>query len=104
MKNSILFTPIFLLLFGLLNSSFATDTRWHASDASAVVCGTPSALTTTNITETSATFNWSEVPGAISYSVQIRWPNGTWTFLPGSPFDDTSVMVNGLTPGTTYEW
>ena len=107
MKNSILFTPIFLLLFSMLNNSFATDwrglERTNAENVT-LVCETPSALTTTNITETSATFNWSAVAGAVSYSVQIRWPNGTWTYVPGSPFYDTFVMVNGLNPGTTYEW
>ena len=107
MKNSILFTPIFLLLFSMLNNSFATDwrglERTNAENVT-LVCETPSAITTTNITETSATFNWSAVAGAVSYSVQIRWPNGTWTYVPGSPFYDTFVMVNGLNPGTTYEW
>ncbi len=68
-------------------------------------CSTPpSGLSTTNITDTSAMFNWSVVPGAVSYSVQIRLPYGTWNFIPGSPFMNTSATVNGLSPGTTYQW
>ncbi len=67
-------------------------------------CYTPTGTHTTYITETAAMFNWTPVSGAESYSVQIRLPNGTWSFIPGSPFINTPATVNGLNPGTTYEW
>src|SRR5688500_16491293 len=67
-------------------------------------CATPTGLFTTNITQSSATFNWSAVTGAQSYSVQIRLPWGTWYYISGSPFNNTMATVNYLDPGTTYEW
>jgi hypothetical protein len=67
-------------------------------------CGIPYWLSTSNITQSSATLHWSSVAGAWSYSVQIREPNGTWTTIPGSPFTGITAEVNGLQPGTTYQW
>lgn len=67
-------------------------------------CEIPEALYTTSITDNSATFHWQAVSGAIDYSVQIRYPNGVWDFIPGSPFSGTSATVTNLSPGTTYEW
>ncbi|MEO5907269.1 MAG: fibronectin type III domain-containing protein, partial [Saprospiraceae bacterium] len=68
------------------------------------VCHTPYQTWTTNITDHSATFNWSPVSGAESYSVQIRDQWGSWHYIPGSPFYGTWATVNNLSPGTTYEW
>ena len=68
-------------------------------------CGTPSWLSTTNVTESSASFNWSSVWGAWSYTVQIRELNGgLWANVPESPFLNNSGWVSGLTPGKTYQW
>ncbi len=67
-------------------------------------CGIPNGTYTNNITSTSATFNWSAVPGAQSYSVQIRLLNGTWSNVPGGPFTSTLITVNNLNPNTTYHW
>lgn len=67
-------------------------------------CNVPSWPSTSNITETTATFNWMAVSGAESYSLQTRLPNGAWTDVPGGPFTNTSVTVGGFQPGTTYQW
>jgi hypothetical protein len=67
-------------------------------------CSMPQGLTTTGITQTSATYNWEDVSGAVSYSVQRRLPNGLWYYINGSPFYTTNVTEIGLNPGTTYEW
>lgn len=67
-------------------------------------CGMPLNLYTTNISNTYATFNWSPVSGAINYSVQIRQPGGSWSFIPGSPFTMNSASMDGLYPDTEYEW
>lgn len=86
--------------------------NWVTSDWSAPAafttlsssCGVPLGLATTEITDTSAVFNWTAVAGAIDYSVQIRVPNSSWSFIPGSPFTGTSAMIDDLNPGTAYEW
>ena len=67
-------------------------------------CGTPTWPSTLNVTATSATVHWDVVPGAVSYSVQIRLPGGSWSFVAGSPFNNNTVTINGLNPNTTYEW
>ncbi|MEP6793542.1 MAG: fibronectin type III domain-containing protein [Saprospiraceae bacterium] len=76
--------------------SFTTLTSYN--------CGIPINTSTTNITDSTATFNWSAVPGAVSYSVQIRLPNGAWSSVPGNPFTSTSVTVHNLNSSTTYQW
>ena len=67
-------------------------------------CPAPYSTNTTNITDHSADLHWAEVWGAQSYTVQIRWPSGTWTTLAGSPCQDTWLSVYGLEPGTSYDW
>ena len=58
-----------------------------------VTCGTPSGLSTTNITTTTAKFNWNTVQGAVNYTVQIRWGGGNWSDLNGGPFSNNFVNV-----------
>ncbi len=67
-------------------------------------CPQPSNTYTSNITDHSADLHWYEVWGAQSYTVQIRWPSGSWTTIAGSPCQGTWLNVNGLQPGTGYDW
>ena len=67
-------------------------------------CEPPLWLFTNNITPTSATLDWEPVYGANSYSVQYRVAGGDWYYLPGGPFTNSWAMINGLQPGTNYEW
>jgi len=68
------------------------------------LCYSPSWTSTVNISSTAATFTWSPVSGAQSYSVEFSVLNGTWTNVPGSPTTSTSITLNGLSPNTTYQW
>ncbi len=65
-------------------------------------CGTPSTLSATAITTTSATLSWSVVTGATSYNVRYR-VSGTTTWTTTSSAT-TSASISGLTPGTIYEY
>ena len=67
-----------------------------------VTCGTPTGLSATMITSTSALLNWTVVPGAVSYTIQYR-PTGTITWS-NTTSSVNSVTVSGLTPATTYEF
>ncbi len=67
-------------------------------------CNAPGGLAASNITETTASFRWSQVQGAQGYHVQSRLPNGTWVDFPGGIVNDTTILVTGFTPNTTYEW
>jgi hypothetical protein len=67
-----------------------------------VNCVLPSSFSTTNITSSSATFNWSAVGGANLYGVQYR--------LVGAPAWTTAVtgntffLINTLASNSNYEW
>ncbi len=89
------------------NCSNWSYSDWSYPDAFTTLgysCTTPTWPTTSYVTETSATFSWSSVSGAQSYTVQTRLPNGTWYDIPGGPVNNTSVTVSGLNPNTTYQW
>ncbi|NJL77415.1 MAG: T9SS type A sorting domain-containing protein [Saprospiraceae bacterium] len=70
--------------------------------ACAESCEVPTGLFVNNNTGTEATFNWSPVVGAVSYSVQYRkvgarnWKVQTTT--------ETSFVVTGLRKNKMYEW
>jgi hypothetical protein len=66
-------------------------------------CGTPSGLSATNITQTSATVNWGSVSGATSYNLQWKLSGAsTWNTVTG--ISGTSYGLSGLTAGTTYNY
>lgn len=65
-------------------------------------CGTPSSLSTSNITLSSATLTWGAVSGATSYNVQYKASSAsTWTTVNTA---STSYALSGLASGTTYNW
>src|SRR6185503_2008723 len=67
-------------------------------------CGTPSGLTSSAVTTSSATVSWSAVSGANSYDVDYKLnTSGAWT---NAATGTTSLSVNlsGLTSGSLYDW
>jgi trimeric autotransporter adhesin len=68
----------------------------------APTCAIPAGLTTTNITGTSAKFNWTAVTGAQSYIVSWHIvSNSTWSTATVTTATHTA---NGLSAGASYEW
>ncbi len=65
-------------------------------------CGVPSALTTSNVTTTSAKLNWAAVSGATSYSVQYKTAAAT-TFTTVSS-NTNSLTINNLVASTAYQF
>jgi len=65
-----------------------------------VVCGTPSNLSATNITTTTAQLNWTG--NAPSYKIQYR-KTGTviWTYVTTNTLN---ITINNLTPATEYDY
>ena len=67
-------------------------------------CADPGSLTTTNITTSGATLNWSAAPGSSSYTVEYKASaSSTWT-VAASSTTSTSIPVSGLTASTSYDW
>ena len=65
-------------------------------------CNPPTALTTSGITNTAATFSWTAASGANYYNLQYR-RKGTTPWLSSLAFSTTS-SITALVSGTTYEW
>ena len=72
------------------------------------LCGTPSGLTTSNVTYNSATLNWSPVFNAnYNYTAQYKQSNAaSWTSVNGYSFtpNEVSSAIIGLSPSTGYDW
>ena len=100
--------------FDPVDGSFWTFQEWantgnnwgtqiaHVPASAASTCNAPGSLTTTSITNTSATFGWGAVSGATGYNVQYRVV-GTSTWSTGN-VTANSYHATGLTAGTNYEW
>ena len=68
------------------------------------VCGDPTGLASSSITNTSATVSWTAVASALSYDVDYKLTSSsTWTNA-ATATASTSVNITGLTQGTTYDW
>ncbi len=67
-----------------------------------VLCGVPALGTTTAITQTAATINWSAVSGATTYNVQYKLSSATtWISTTTSAL---SLSLTGLVAGSTYNF
>jgi Fibronectin type III domain/Pregnancy-associated plasma protein-A len=63
-------------------------------------CITPTGITKSNITSTSATVGWSAVSGATAYNFRYR-PFTTQSWIQ-TTVPQNSMSLSGLTPGTKY--
>src|SRR6185436_11899341 len=82
------------------SSSFTSSVVFTTGSAT---CTTPTGINTSSITNTTALFSWTAVPGAVNYNFQYRVlgdPNWTWTGWTTT----NSYNASLLAPGTTYEW
>ncbi len=67
-----------------------------------IACTTPTGLSTTLITSTSANLNWGSTTDGISYYVRYRLTGTTtWT---SSTVTTISKSLTGLLPGRSYDW
>lgn len=65
-------------------------------------CNTPTGVSSSMITSTSAKISWSAVAGATKYQIQYR-PVGAPSWLKKNA-TTTSKNLTGLTPSTTYQY
>ncbi len=71
---------------------------------SATNCSTPSNLTSTSITGTSAFLQWDNVSGASGYNLQYRIIAGAFTSWIPVATTSNSYALTGLQFGAYYEW
>lgn len=79
-------------------ASFTLDTCLPAA------CGDPTGLTTSSITNTTATANWTAVVNAIGYSVDYKLSSATTWINAANNITATSVNLAGLTQASIYNW
>jgi hypothetical protein len=68
------------------------------------VCGDPTGLSSSSITNTNATVSWTAVSGATSYDVDYKLTSSTTWTNAATATTATSVNITALTQGTTYDW
>jgi len=90
------------------NSSFSAISPTLAFSTLATACSIPSGLSTTGITASEATMEWTTVAGASGYNIQYRivgaptWTqSSSWTL---SSAATAALSVALLTPSSNYEW
>lgn len=101
---------------GLLScSSYEVQVQTFCSDGAAdwsplatfittgcVTCAVPTGLTSTVISPVKVNVSWTAVPGATKYKISYRPSGGgAWININSTT---TTKSINGLTPGTTYQW
>src|SRR5688572_26138033 len=86
------------------STPFTPDMSFNLSltATTTATCGTPGSLSSSSITSTGATINWSTVSGATSYNLRYRVTGtGTWTTVSTTA---TSYVLTGLLSSTSYEY
>lgn len=92
-----------VLASGGARASLATSTACNApSGGGGTTCGTPSSLSASAVTSSSATLSWAAVSGATSYNVQYKTSSATtWTTTTSTT---NSKSLSGLAASTTYNF
>src|SRR4029079_19560452 len=81
------------------SSSYSNATSFSTTAS----CDSPTGLSSSSITNTSATVSWSVVPGAVTYNLKWKASSSfTWTTI--SDITTTSTDLTELTAGTSYDF
>lgn len=108
--NSLSFTGIMqsISLDWRVKANCSSGGSAYTESTFSIPCPLPTALNATNITETSATINWTPAAGYNTLTsdfvaaYRIANSGSNWTFL-GHTFGSL-FNISGLTPGVTYEY
>jgi hypothetical protein len=84
------------IFFDISNSNFTIG--------AAPVCGNPTGLTSSSITQTSATVSWTAVSGADTYDVDYKEASSPTWINAATATAAISVDLAGLTASTLYDW
>ncbi len=84
------------IFFDISNTNFTIG--------AAVACGNATGLTTTNITDNSATISWAAVTNATSYAVEYKLTSSSTWISVASAQTATTADLTGLTQSSFYDW
>lgn len=68
------------------------------------LCNSPTGLSSSNISSTSANVNWTAVSGVVSYRVEYKTSVATSWLTAAAATTTTSISLSNLTAGTIYDW
>ena len=80
-----------------------TGSSGNGGGTTVITCATPISLTNSNVTAYTARISWAAVPGATTYTVQLRLANATTYFTLGT-ITSNAGNITGFTPNTAYVW
>jgi hypothetical protein len=84
------------IFFDISNTNFTLTTP--------VLCGDPTGLTSSAITNNTANLSWTAVANALNYSVDYKLSSSaTWVNL-STAQTTTTASLSGLTQGSVYNW
>ncbi|OJJ19842.1 hypothetical protein BKI52_15280 [marine bacterium AO1-C] len=72
-------------------------------EGAAPICNSPTSLTASNITVSTATLNWGATAGVNSYDVRYT-VRGSASWVEVNGLTNATTNITGLTSGTTYEF
>lgn len=87
----------------LCSASNSVDVLSQFTTVAAPPCNAPTGLVTSGVTASQASFSWTAVSGAVSYSVQYK-PAGSITWSTAVTTAATNYGVSGLAASTLYDW
>jgi hypothetical protein len=79
-------------------------TNFNLDNCGSAGCTNPAGLSSSNITSSAATLNWTAVSGATSYDVQYKTSASTTWINAATATTTTSFNLTGLTASTVYDW
>jgi hypothetical protein len=85
-------------------SSISSSAYRQTQFTTSAPCGTPTALSTTNIATHSATVSWVGVTGALSYNVEYKPSMSTYWTTAVTGITSLSYNLSGLSTATGYDW
>jgi hypothetical protein len=86
------------------NCSSASSSYRQAQFTTLSTCGTPTGLSTTNITSGSATLSWAAVTNATNYDVEYKKSTATSWLDIATGISSLSYNLGGLSASTVYDW
>ncbi|MEO6404039.1 MAG: fibronectin type III domain-containing protein [Ferruginibacter sp.] len=88
------------------NCTGATGSYTQAQFTTDVViaCGSVSGLSTTGITYSDATLNWSALSGSTSYDIDYKVSTSSTWISAATATSATTISVNALSSSTDYDW
>ncbi len=86
---------------GNIGNGEVEDYTINISEPAAPTCDTPTGISTSGVSSSAFTVNWSSSANASSYDVDMRPSGGSWTTVNTS---GTSYTFSGLAASTNYEY